>query len=82
MAFRNDLLATPEALRAPSVGASAFRTEYNYITGLPADFESLGSMARAAALQAAAPDSQRLLRLPPMVERRISENRFAIRYRW
>ena len=63
--FRPDPMSLPEALRAPSVADTAIGTEYTQAKesiGLPMDFDSLGPTARIAALQAATPDSQHLLR--------------------
>ena len=66
--FRNDPILLQEALRAPSVEASVVGTECKEskeALGLPMDFDQLGPIARIAALQAATPDSQHLLRFLP-----------------
>ena len=65
VALRKTVTTLPEALRAPSVDASAFGLEYDaskHLIGLPDDYEAMGPIARIEALQSLTPDSQQLLR--------------------
>lgn len=65
MAFRNTPMTIPDALRAPNVEESIIGKEYDLSKqsiGLPTSCQSLGPTERIAALKAATPDSQQLLR--------------------